>query len=400
MTDDPDAGGQIKTHGSVRSVVALAALSTAAFCYVTVELLPVGLLPVIAADVGVSLPAVGLLVTGYAVTVAIASVPLTHLVRRIPRRNLLTALLAVFVGATCLSVLGGYGILLAGRIATALSQAIFWAVVAPAAVALFTAEYRGRVTAAVFSGGSLATVMGVPAGTWLGQEAGWRVPFLAVAGLGLLAMVGVAALLPSTSPGHGNTATGSAPHTRRYWLTIAATAVAITGGFAAFTYITPFLTDVSGFAPGTVIWVLLVYGVAGLVGVVVGGAMADRAPHAAMLIPVACLSAALLALYGFGTVQVAVIALVALWGFALPQVPPTFQSYILRVAPSSTDIASAIFSATFNLGIAGGALIGSALLAETGVRSTFLVGGLLTALAIGLLVSEPVMRGGRPAGSG
>ncbi len=371
----------------------------AAFCYVTVELLPIGLLPVIAADVGVSLPAVGLLVTGYAVTVAIASLPLTHLVRRIPRRYLLTALLAVFVVATCVSVLGGYGLLLGGRIATALSQAVFWAVVAPAAAALFTPQFRGRVTAAVFSGGSLATVVGVPVGTWLGQEAGWRVAFLAVAGLGLLAMIGVAVLLPSTSAAHGNAATGSAPHPRRYWLTIAATAVAITGGFAAFTYITPFLTEVGGFAPESVSWVLLVYGVAGLVGVVVGGAMADRAPHTAMLIPVLSLSAALLALYGFGTAQVAVIALVALWGFALPQVPPTFQSYVLRVAPRSTDIASAIFSATFNLGIAGGALVGGVLLAETGVRSTFLVGGLLTALALGLLLSEPGMRRDRKATS-
>ena len=279
VTSDRARGGRTKVRESVRSVVALAALSMAAFCYVTVELLPVGLLPVIAADVDVSLSAVGLLVTGYAVTVAVASLPLTHVVRRILRRYLLTALLAVFVVATSVSVLGGYRLLLGGRIATALSQAVFWAVVAPAAAALFSAQYRGRVTAAVFSGGSLATVVGVPGGTWLGQQTSWRVAFLTVAGLGLLAMIAVAVLLPSTSPAHGQAASGSAPHTRRYWLTIAATAVAITGGFAGFTYITPFLTDVSGFAPGAVTWILLVYGVAGLVGVVVGGAMARSHRH-------------------------------------------------------------------------------------------------------------------------
>jgi DHA1 family inner membrane transport protein len=377
--------------GSSRNVVALAALMLAAFSYLTVELLPVGLLPVVAGDLGVSLSAVGLLVSGYGLTVAIASLPLTHLVRRIPRRYLLSGVLAVFVAATFVSVTGSYWLLLAGRVATALSQAVFWSIVAPAAAALFSPQVSGRVTAALFGGGSLATVLGVPTGTWLGQQAGWRTAFLAVAGLGLLALIGVAVLVPTTAPEHGSAATGSAPNARRYWLVIAATAVAITGVFGAYTYISPFLTEVSGFAPQTVSALLLVYGMAGLGGVATAGALAGRAPRAAMLGPVLILASTLLALYLFGPSQTATVALVALWGYAMPQIPATFQSRILHVAPGSTDLASAVFSAMFNLGIAAGALIGGVLLSNTGVRTIYLLSGLLTATAGGILLTEPIV---------
>ncbi|HEY7271148.1 MAG TPA: MFS transporter [Actinoplanes sp.] len=377
--------------GSARSILALAALMLAAFSYLTVELLPIGLLPVIADDLGVSLSAVGLLVTGYGLTVAVVSLPLTHLVRRIPRRYLLSGLLAVFVVSTCVAVIGGYWLLLAGRVVTALSQAVFWSVVAPAAAALFQPEVRGRVTAALFGGGSLATVLGIPAGTWIGQQAGWRVAFLAVAGLGLLALIGVAVLLPTIAPEQGHAATGSAPDARRYGILIAATAVAITGVYGAYTYFAPFLTEVGGFSPSSVSALLLVYGVAGLGGVAMGGTLADRAPRAAMLSPVAILASALLALSLFGTSQAATVALVAVWGFAMPQIPATFQSRVLQVAPGSTDLASAVFSATFNVGIAAGALLGGILLSAVGVRSTYLAAGLLTVAAVAILVSEPIV---------
>jgi DHA1 family inner membrane transport protein len=400
MTDELGArnsSGRAGLSSSSRSVVALAALMLAAFSYLTVELLPVGLLPVIAADLGVSLAAVGLLVTGYGLTVAVASLPLTHLVRPIPRRYLLSGVLAVFVVATCVSVIGNYWLLLAGRIATALSQAVFWSVVAPAAAALFSPQVRGRVTAVLFGGGSLATVLGVPAATWLGQQTGWRTAFLAVAGLGLLALIGVALLLPTTAPEEGHAATGSEPDARRYGLIIGATAVAVTGVLGAYTYIAPFLTEISGFSARSISALLLVYGVAGLGGVAMSGALADRAPRAATLAPVAILAPTLLALYLFGTNQAATVVLIALWGFAMSQIPATFQSRVLQVAPGSTDLASAVFSATFNVGIAAGALIGGVLLSHTGVRSTYLAGGLLTAAALAILLSEPIVRRRRHA---
>jgi DHA1 family inner membrane transport protein len=374
-----------------RSMAALGALMLAAFCYLTVETLPVGLLPVIAADLGVTLTAVGLLVTGYGLTVAIFSLPLTRLVRRVPRRLLISVLLAVFVVATAATVTGGYPVLLGGRVVTALSQAVFWSVAAPAAAALFPPRMRGRAVAAVFGGASMAPVLGVPAATWLGQQAGWRVAFLAVAGLALVAMAGVAALLPAGGADGGHAAAGSAPDARRFRLLLVATALVITGVFTAYTYLTPYLTDVAGFPDGSVSLLLLVYGVAGIGGVVLTGFLADRAARLSVQLPVGLLVVVLLGLWGLAAWQAAVVALVALWGFAMPQVPSAMQNRILVVAPGRTDLASAMLSSAFNAGIAGGALLGGVLLPHAGIRGDYLAGGLLVVAAFAVLAAEPVL---------
>ncbi|SDT27295.1 MFS transporter [Actinoplanes derwentensis] len=381
------------TPTNARNVAALGALMLAAFCYLTVEVLPVGLLPVIAEDLGVSLSAVGMLVTGYGLTVAIFSLPLTRLLRGVPRRHLITGLLIVFVVSTAVTVTGGgYPVLLGGRVVTALSQSVFWAVAAPAATALFAPRLRGRAVAAVFGGSSLAPVLGVPAATWLGQQAGWRVAFLAVAGLALVATAGVALLLPTSSPGAGHAAVGSAPDPRSFRLLLVVVAITITGVFTAYTYLTPYLTEVAGFAAGSVSFILMAYGVAGLGGVAVAGYLSDRAPRTSVLLPVGLLAVISLGLWLAAHQQAAVIVLVSLWGFALPQVPSAFQSRVLVIAPGATDMASAMLSSAFNLGIAGGAALGGALLPHGGVRGDYLIGGLLVAVAFAVLAifSRPV----------
>ena len=173
-----------------KAVVALLALAVSTFVYVTTEILPIGLLLLIAADLRIEPSAVGLLVTWYGLVVVAASIPLTQLTRRVPRRPLLSGLLAVFVLATWVSAAASsYGVLLAARVVTALSQALFWSVVVPTAAGLFRPQVRGRVVAVVLGGSSLAAVAGLPMGTWLGQLAGWRTAFLALSGVGLGAMV-------------------------------------------------------------------------------------------------------------------------------------------------------------------------------------------------------------------
>ena len=230
------------------AVGALLALAVAAFAYVTTETLPIGLLLLITADLDVSPSTAGLLVTYYGLVVVAASIPLTHLTRRVPRRLLLSGVLAVFVLTSWVSAAASsYPMLLSARVVTALSQALFWSVVVPTAAGLFPPRVRGRVIAVVFGGSSLAAVLGLPVGTWLGQQAGWRTAFLALSGFGLAAM-------------------------------------ATTGAFAAYTYITPFLTEVSRFPAAATGPLLLVRGVAGIVGVAAGGALVDRNPWAAMLI--------------------------------------------------------------------------------------------------------------------
>jgi MFS transporter, DHA1 family, inner membrane transport protein len=396
---------------NVRATCAVAALTVAIFTFVTVEELPIGLLTLISADLEVSLSAVGLLVTGYALVVMVASVPLTRVTRRIPRRHLLAGLLAVFIVATWVSaVAASYWVLLAARITTALTHAVFWSIVVPAAAGLFSPRVRGRVVAFVLTGGSMAIVLGVPAGTWLGQQFGWRMAFVAASGLSLLTFVAIAALLPTAKPEDSHAATGVEPDARRYWIVVVATAVAVGGVFTAYTYVTPFLTQVAGFSAAAISPLLLVNGLAGFAGNAAAGAAADRRPREALMAAVALHCVALFGLYLFSTVRPLVVGLLALTGFSLAGMATALSNRVLVVAPGSSDIASAGSSAAFNAGIAGGALVGGALLPNFGVLSTVGAGGLLCLVAFVVLVCEPLMVGrsgpagqsddARPAGRG
>jgi len=372
-----------------RQVGAVIALSLAAFAYVTSETLPIGLLSLISRGTHSALSQVGLLVTWYGVIVVVASFPLTQLTRRLPRRHLMSGLLAVFVLGSLGSALApGYGPLLASRIVTALSQAVFWAVVVSSAAGLFPQRVRGRAVGLVFAGSSLATLLGVPAGTWLGQHFGWRVSFAALAVIGLLAMAAVASLLPASAPGQGETARGTAPDARRYWLTIAVVSLAATGSFVSFTYVTPFLTQVSGFSLGSLSVILLIRGIAGMAGVAVGARMADWHPWTGVAAPVATQALALCGLYLAGGQPAIAVILLSLAGLSFSAMTTALAGRVLRVAPGSVDLAAAGTSVAVNVGIAAGSFIGSVLLPGFGVRSTALAGGLLSVAALVAVFAE------------
>lgn len=379
-------------RSTATAVAVLLALAVAAFTYVTAETLPIGLLLLMTADLDVAPSAVGLLVTYYGLVVVVASLPLTHVTRRVPRRPLLASLLAVFVLATWVSAAASsYWVLLAARVVTALSQALFWSIVVPTAAGLFPPRVRGRVIAVVFAGSSLAAVLGLPVGTWLGQQAGWRTAFLALSAFGLAAMVTIATCLPTAMPGGGHAARGTTPDARRYLTLMAMTILATTGTFAAFTYVAPFLTEVSQFPAAATGPLLLVRGVAGIVGVAIGGALVDRSPWVAMLIPVTAQATALLGLYALGATPVAAAGLVALSGLSFAALTTALASRVLQVAPGSADLGAAGASTAVNVGITAGALIGSILLPGLGVRSTALVGGLLSLAALGVALCEPLV---------
>ena len=379
-------------HSAATAVGALLALAVAAFAYVTTETLPIGLLLLITADLDVSPSTAGLLVTYYGLVVVAASIPLTHLTRRVPRRLLLSGVLAVFVLTSWVSAAASsYSMLLSARVVTALSQALFWSVVVPTAAGLFPPRVRGRVIAVVFAGSSLAAVLGLPVGTWLGQQAGWRSAFLALSGFGLAAMVTIVACLPTARPGGGHAARGTTPDARRYLTLMAMTILATTGTFAAYTYITPFLTEVSRFPAAATGPLLLVRGVAGIVGVAAGGALVDRNPWAAMLIPVTAQATALLGLYALAGTPVAAVGLVALSGLSFAALTTALASRVLQVAPGNADMAAAGAATAVNVGITAGAFIGSILLPGLGVRSTALVGGLLSLAAVAVVLSEPLV---------
>lgn len=336
--------------------------------------------------------------TAYAFTVVVMSVPLTFATRRLPRRRLLVGVLTLFVVATSLGAAApSYGFLLASRMAIALAHAIYWSVVARTAAALVEPGLRGRALGIVYAGASLSSVAGLPAATWLGQHTSWRVATLAAAALGLAALAVVATLMPGDAGVEIASDVGRHAHPRRYATLLVTLALAVTGTFATLTYVSPFLTSVAGFPQRDVGPILFVQGAAGVAGVWLASRQVARRPRAVFAGGVTLLSCAMIALAAAGHVQAAVVPLLALFGFGLSALVVGGQNRLLDVAPGNPDVASAGYSATFNVGIGGGALVGGLLLSAAGVRSTPLVGGVLAAVALAALLAEPalVSRGSR-----
>lgn len=382
--------GDSVTVSRRRANGALVALSVAAFTFVTTEVLPIGLLTVMADDLHRSEAQIGLLVTGYAGVVVLASIPLTRVTGHIPRRLLITATLAVFVVAVLVTAVAtSYWVLFAARLAIALSQALFWSVVGSTATGLFPPEMRGRAVARLSIGASLSPVAGVPAGTWIGQQAGWRVAFVVMAAMGLATCVAVALLVPTVAPAEGGAARGTAPDARRYAILVVACALGVAGSLTAYTYVTPFLLDVSGFTPAALGPLLLVSGAAGVAGTLIVGRFLDRSPWGALTVPLTATVTALLTLYTFGAAKAPAVAAVALTVLALSAFAAAVQNRTLQVAPGSTDMAGAGSGTAFNLGIAGGSLLGGGLIQTAGVRSVALAGAALAAAALALLLAEP-----------
>ncbi|QLJ03535.1 MFS transporter [Streptomyces sp. NEAU-sy36] len=373
------------------AVWALCALMAATFCVVTTEHLPAGLLPQISSGLGVSLPVAGQLVTGYALTVMLLTVPLTYLTRRIPRRPLLLGLMTLFVLAGLGSAAApDYALLLASRAVTALVHAVFWAVVTVTATALFSPAVRGRILAMVYGATSMATIVGVPAGSWIGQHAGWRVAFLALSGIGLVALAVVAVFLPATAVSRTRDDDTAVPDTSRYVVLLVTIVLALAGLSMAFTYTVPFLTKVTGFSTAAVAPLLLLRGAAGVASVSVAGNLADRHPRLATTAPVALLSVSLIGMYLAGRTPVLVAVLMATSGLAVLVMITTLTNELLSVAPGDLYIASAGGNAVFNAGTAAGAASGGLVLSDVGVRGTALLGGLLAAAAVAVLLVDQV----------
>ncbi|MGV9214155.1 MFS transporter [Micromonospora sp. RB23] len=369
-----------------RARAVLVTLSLAAFAFVTTELLPVGLLTHLASDLDRSRSRVGLLVSGYAVVVVLASVPLARLTRRIPRRHLLGVTMLLFAAANGVAATAQtYSVLAGARLGTAVAQALFWSIATATVIGPFPVAVRGRVVALFATGATLAPVLGVPLGTWIGQQAGWRAAFAALAGVGLVIAVAVFALLPTYPPAAGGGARGTAPDGRRFAVLLAATTLGIGGFLTLQTYITPFLLDVGGFADAALTPLLFTSGVAGVVGTLLVARTLDTRPIASLLASLGVGAAALFGMYGLGALPPGAVVCLAGLGLAYAAFASAVQNRMLHLAPGSTDIASAGVSTAFNVGIAGGSLLGGALLPMSGARALALAGGLLTVAALVLL---------------
>ncbi len=373
--------------GRARTAIALTGLTIATFTFITSETLPIGLLPLIAQGLGVPVPSVGLLVSAYAGVVVVATIPLTRLTERVPRRLLMSTVLALLVAGSLLSASAPtYGVLLAARVVTALGHSVFWAIVVPVAASLVDPAVRGRAVSTVYAGGSVATVLGVPLATTIGQTVDWRAAFAGTGALGAIALVVVAAALPSSRGGTAVPARGSTPDRRRYLLLVAVTVLTSVGALSAFTYVSPFLTRVGGGPPVALGAVLLVRGLAGLLAVLTVGRVVDRFPRSTVPVALAVHAVGMLLLGLGGTVPAFAVVGSVLTGAGFAAFSAALGAQVLAVAPGSVDVATAGTSTAFNVGITSGAFLGGAALPLVGLAGVPLVGLVFCAVELALAV--------------
>ncbi|XQA59867.1 MFS transporter [Xanthomonas sacchari] len=382
-----------------RTPIALFALTAGAFGIGTTEFVIMGLLLQVAADLRVSVPAAGLLISGYALGVFLGAPLLTVASRRWPRKRVLLALMLVFTAGNLACALApSYAALMVARVVTSLAHGTFFGVGAVVATTLVPPQRKASAISTMFTGLTVATLLGVPAGAWLGLHHGWRATFWAVAAIGALATVVIAALVPAdrdATPApplrEELRAVGRAP----VLLGLATTVLGYAGVFAVYTYVQPLLTQVTGVSESAVSPLLLVFGVGMIVGNVLGGRLADRRPRQALPLSLGVLAVVLAALplalpsapamtLGIGLLGVAAFATVA-----------PLQMWVLgKAGEAGRHLASSLNIGAFNLGNALGAWLGGLVLGHGGTLSQLpWVAALLTlaglAVALGALRLSP-----------
>ncbi|MCW2790285.1 MAG: major facilitator superfamily 1, partial [Aeromicrobium sp.] len=341
--------------------LALLALAVGAFGIGTTEFVIIGLLPDVSADFGVSVPTAGWLVTGYALGVLVGAPLLTILGTKVPRKQMLMALMGVFVVGNLLTALAPtFDVMVAGRLVASLAHGTFFGVGSVVAAGLVAPDRRAGAIATMFTGLTVANVVGVPLGTFVGHSVGWRTTFVLVAGLGVIGLVGIATLVPfiprpaDVRIRHELTAFRNV----QVALAMLMTVLGFGGVFAAITYIAPMMTEVAGYSEGAVTWLLVLFGIGMVVGNLVGGRYADRHLMPFLYVSLGGLAVvlAVFTLTAHDKVLAAVsITLIGALGFAT--VPP-LQKRVLDQASGAPTLASALNIGAFNLGNALAAWLG------------------------------------------
>lgn len=349
---------------------ALYALTIGAFGIGTTEFVIMGVLEQVAADLDVSIRQAGLLISGYALGVFVGAPLLTIASARWPRKKVLVALMVIFtLGNLACALAPNYSMLMIARVVTSLAHGTFFGVGSVVATGLVAPDKRASAIATMFTGLTVATLLGVPAGAWLGHEYGWRTTFWAITGVGILATLVIALMVPR------NSGDGEALGWRKSLASIGRptvllgllmTALGIAGVFTVFTYIQPMLTGIAGFSQEAVSLILLVFGVGMIVGNLLGGRLADRGLAPALIITLAVLAAVLglfpLAL-GYQWATVVFVGLLGMAGFAT--VAP-LQLWVLNRAEGAASLASSFNIGAFNLGNAIGAGLGGVVIERSG----------------------------------
>ncbi|WP_422004151.1 MFS transporter [Roseivirga pacifica] len=373
---------------------ALWALTISAFGIGTTEFVIVGLLPTVAQDLAISISSAGLLVSLYAVGVAVGAPILTALTSKIPRKKLLLGVMLLFIlGNGLAAIAPTFGLLVMARILTGFAHGVYFSIGATIAASLVPPNKRASAIAIMFAGLTIAIVTGVPLGTFIGQNFGWRATFIGVSILGIIGALSSAVLVPSSIQG------GKALRivdqlkvikSPSVLLVLAITALGYGGTFVTFTYLAPLLEEVTGFSASMTSLLLLVYGIAIAIGNIVGGKVSNKRPSKALMVMFILQAIVLLVLYFTAPFQVAAVVTLFFMGILAFSNVPALQLYIVQMAekyaPGTEDVASALNIAAFNVGIAIGAALGGKIVESSlGVGATPWIGSIL--VFIGFLLT-------------
>ena len=368
----------------------LLVLTGAIFASVSSEFLPTGLLPEMAAELQVSESQIGLLVTVFAGTVVLSTAPLTVLTRRYSRKWLMVLLLGVFALTNVLCAIAPtYWFLVGARIVGGLAHGLFWAVTGPYAALLVPRHQLARAISVTNAGGTMAFILGVPLGTFLGHALGWRLAFGSMAAIVVVFLVFVIVYLPPVShlvP----LATGEIPIPARKDRSLPAVLIVcmtvvlvILGHNVFYTYIAPWSIQVGGVDEAGVSGLLFAYGAAGAIGLALGGAFGDRYPRASVNVAFAGVVLSVLGLAAFGTSVVPIVIGMVVWSIFFGGVPALMHSRVLHSASERIrDLAAAWLTTSFNAAIGGGALLGGVLLDQLGIEVLPWVGAAIITVAL------------------
>lgn len=342
------------------------ALAIASFCIGTTEFVIMGLLPEVAADLGVSIPSAGLLVTGYALGVVIGAPIIAIATASLPRKPVLIGLAMLFVvGNLFCATAPNYWMLMIARVVTAFGHGAFFGIGSVVAANLVPRHKRASAIALMFAGLTLANILGVPAGTALGEVYGWRATFFAVVAIGVAAVIAIIALVPSSKnepKGSGILSEVKVLGKLQVWLAMVISALASASLFAVFTYIKPILTDVSGISTSAVTWVLLLFGAGMTVGNVIGGKLADWKLMPTVIGTLTALVLTHVILAEISGLPTAIIITVFFWGVLTFIIVPPLQMRVVESADEAPNLAATLNQGAFNVGNASGAWIGGAAL--------------------------------------
>lgn len=375
---------------SKRSIWPLLALAVSAFAIGTTEFISVGLLPLIAEDLHIPVTMSALTVTLYALGVTIGAPVLTSLTSSVPRKTLLLWIMIIFIAGNSLAaVSSGIALLLIARVISAFAHGVFMSIGSTIAADLVPDDRRASAISIMFSGLTVATVTGVPLGTYIGQQWGWRAAFMAIVVVGAVALIANLILLPSTLRKGNKTPFREQVKlvtNGRLLLAFIITALGYGGTFVVFTYLSPLLHDITGFQQSTVTFILLLYGIAIAIGNVIGGKAANRKPLSALFYMFLIQAVILFLLLFTAPFKTAGLITIFFMGLLAFMNVPGLQVYVVmlaeRFAPKAVDVASAVNIAAFNAGIAIGAYVGGIVTDSLGLIHTAWIGSIMVFVAV------------------